>query len=96
MDLETLRKIRRFSTISIEGWSTDDTESQSPPRISSLVQLEPSAQSPSEMQVSELEVLELEWQESERSRPRAFGIHSSGRKINKSRSRSPKKGSLSK
>jgi hypothetical protein len=77
--------------MSIEGQSTDDTESQSPPRMSSLVQLEPS-----EMEVPEPEVLELELLESERSRPRIFGIHSSGRKINKLRSRSPKKDGLSK
>ena len=104
MDLETLRKIRRFSAMSIQGRSSDDAESYSPPRMSSLQAqpleppVEPSVllQSPLESQVLELDVQELESAVRERSRPRGLGIHSGGRKITKSRSRSrsPTKGVL--
>lgn len=102
MDLDTLRKIRRFSAMSIEGRSSDDAESHSPPRMSSLQAqaLEPEPQAPEsqmlESQVLESDVQGLESVERERSRPRGLGIHSSGRKINKSRSRScsPKKGGV--
>jgi hypothetical protein len=98
MDLETLRKISRFSAMSIEGRSSDDAESYSPPRMSPRMSLqaqpleppvEPSVlQSQLESQVLELNVQELESVVSERSRPRGLGIHSGGRKITKSRSRS--------
>jgi len=100
MDLETLRKIRPFSAMSIEGRSSDDAESYTPPRMSLQAQpleppVEPSVlQSQLESQVLELDVQELESAVREGSRPRGLGIHSGGRKITKSRSRSrsPTKG----
>ena len=88
MDLDTMRKMRRFSAMSIEGHSSDDAESQSPPRMPSLQPLQPSILESPESQI--------EAEMSERSRPQGLGIHSSGRRIAKSRSRSrsPKKGML--
>lgn len=94
MDLDMLRRIRRFSAMSLEGQSSD--ESHSPPRMSSLQLqvLQPQAPESQEMESGEFEAGELDSQMLElgvsegRSRPRGLGIHSSGRKIIKSRSRS--------
>lgn len=93
MDLETLKKIRRSSAMSVSGTSSDEMESHSPIRMAPL-------RPPLEQQMSELQMLAppAESWESERSRPSGLGIHPSGRKISKSRSRStsPKKGGTSK
>jgi len=85
MDLETWRNTRRFSKMSVEGPSSDEkTPSPTP-----MPSLQPQVLQPVE-QMEESQV--LEHVETGRSRPRALGIHASGRiSKSRSRSRSPKK-----
>ena len=76
LHLVAARKFRRYSAMSIEGSSSDDGGSNSPPRMRSL-----------QAQLSESH-------RGERSRLQGLGIHSSGSRIAKPRSRStsPRKG----
>jgi len=85
MDLETWRNTQRFSKISFEGPSSDDKTPSPTPMPSLLPQV---VQPVEQMQESQV----LEDVETRRSRPRALGIHASGRIAkSRSRSRSPKK-----
>ena len=82
MDLETSRKTRRFSKMSIEGHCLDDTNSHSPPQMSSLQTLQVSA---FESQMQESQVSEVPVDETERSHLRGLGIHASGQRSGKAR-----------